>query len=267
VVSYYAPNGRYAMSTNFFDNTYTNGPLSAPGGSNGVFLYGADGFPDSSYNSSNYWVDTLFVPGSGTCSSSPSPSPSVTTSPTVSPSPTTSPTASPSPTTSVPPVELPADAKTVFATNAVPANASWNDPGALEIGLRFKTDSAGKALGVRFYKGALNTGTHTGTLWTDAGAQITTGTFVGETASGWQNMLFSTPVTLTPNTWYVVSYHTEVGYYAVDGNGLGNSGVDNPPLHVDINGARYTYGAGGAFPGSASPHNYWVDVIFKPDAS
>ncbi|PRY32039.1 Ig-like domain-containing protein [Pseudosporangium ferrugineum] len=245
VVSYFAPNGRYAITTNFFNSAYSNGPLSAPSGVNGLFVYGSDAFPQNSYQSSNYWVDALFVPGGG---GDPTPTPT---------------TPSPTPTT---PTPLPEGAQTVFATDAVPANASWNDGDALEVGLQFRSDVAGKALGVRFYKGPGNTGTHTGTLWTNAGQQVATGTFSGETASGWQNMLFSTPVTLTPNTWYVVSYHTTAGHYAVDGNAFGASGVDNPPLHVPSYAARYLYGAGGAFPGSGSAHNYWVDVIFKSDA-
>jgi hypothetical protein len=248
VVSYFAPNGRYAITTNFFNSTYTNGPLSAPSGVNGVYVYGADAFPQNSYQSSNYWVDALYVPaqGGGT-------------------SPTPTGTVSPTPSTPATPTPLPAGAVTVFATDAVPANPSWNDSGALEIGLRFRADAAGKALGVRFYKGAGNTGIHSGTLWTEAGQQVATGTFTGETATGWQNMLFAAPVPLTPNTWYVVSYHTNAGHYAVDGNAFSSAGVDNPPLHVQANAARYLYGSGGEFPASASAHNYWVDVIFKLD--
>jgi hypothetical protein len=121
-------------------------------------------------------------------------------------------------------------------------------------------------VGVRFYKGPTNTGTHTGTLWSDAGAEIRTGTFSNETAAGWQNLVFNEPVTLTPNTWYVVSYHTNTGFYAINSNAFGSSGVANPPLHADLYGARYIYGPGDQFPVNSSTHNYWVDVIFDPDA-
>jgi len=48
--------------SNYFASAYTSGALSAPATSNGLFLYGATGFPTSSYNASNYWVDVVFQP-------------------------------------------------------------------------------------------------------------------------------------------------------------------------------------------------------------
>jgi hypothetical protein len=33
---------------------------SATAGGNGVYRYGASGFPDSSFNATNYWVDVIF---------------------------------------------------------------------------------------------------------------------------------------------------------------------------------------------------------------
>lgn len=71
VASYYAPNGGYAYNSAYFaSGSFDNGPLSALGdgieGGNGVYRYGTGGgFPSSSYESSNYWVDVLFVPSSG----------------------------------------------------------------------------------------------------------------------------------------------------------------------------------------------------------
>jgi len=62
VVSYLAPKGRYSVSAGFFGSKWTNGPMEAPGGANGVYQYGPGGFPNGSYGSSNYWVDALFVP-------------------------------------------------------------------------------------------------------------------------------------------------------------------------------------------------------------
>ncbi len=65
VASYYSPNGRYAPSSTF-STAWVNGPLTAPGGNNGFYRYGSGGgFPTNSYQSTNYWVDVLFVPGSG----------------------------------------------------------------------------------------------------------------------------------------------------------------------------------------------------------
>ncbi len=67
VVSYHAPNGRYALNEGFFSSAATtSGPLTAlqngTDGVNGVYRYGAStGFPNAGYNSSNYWVDVIFA--------------------------------------------------------------------------------------------------------------------------------------------------------------------------------------------------------------
>src|SRR5207244_9020309 len=120
----------------------------------------------------------------------------------------------------------------------------------------------------RFYKGVTNTGTHTGSLWSNTGTLLATATFAGESASGWQQVTFSTPVTITANTTYVASYHTKTGNYSVDGAYFASAGVDNPPLHAlatGVDGANgvYFYGAS-AFPTQTyNASNYWVDVVFN----
>ena len=72
-------------------------------------------------------------------------------------------------------------------------------------------------VGIRFYKGPQNTGTHVGNLWSAAAALLATANFTNETASGWQQVTFATPVTVTPGTTYVASYHTSSGFYSADG--------------------------------------------------
>ena len=69
VVSYYAPAGRYAGDNGYFAAAgVDNGPLHAlrdgADGLNGLYRYGGGGgFPTSSWQLSNYWVDIVFVPG------------------------------------------------------------------------------------------------------------------------------------------------------------------------------------------------------------
>ena len=67
VASYFAPQGDYSVSSGYFANSgTTSGPLqalsNAVAGGNGLFSYGSDSFPTSSYGSSNYWVDVAFTP-------------------------------------------------------------------------------------------------------------------------------------------------------------------------------------------------------------
>jgi hypothetical protein len=109
-----------------------------------------------------------------------------------------------------------------------------------------------------------NTGTHVGSLWSSTGTLLATGTFSGETASGWQELDFSSPVAVTAGTTYVVSYHTNTGHYAFTSGGL-SSAVTNGPLTALASGGVYAYGSGNAFPSSSfNSANYWVDVVYGP---
>jgi len=135
--------------------------------------------------------------------------------------------------------------------------------------MKFKSDSAGKITGVRFYKSSTNTGTHVGTLWSSTGTKLGQVTFTGETASGWQQANFATPIAISANTTYVVSYLAPKGHYAGDNGGL-SSQVDSAPLHALADGASggngvYAYGSTSVFPTATyGATNYWVDVVFTP---
>ena len=139
--------------------------------------------------------------------------------------------------------------------------------GSAELGMKFTADTNGYVTGVRFYKYAQNTGTHVGNLWSASGALLATVTFTGETASGWQQASFPTPVAITANTTYVISYHINVGYYAGTTNGF-TSAIDNAPLHALASGTSggngvYSVGTTPTFPNQTwNASNYWVDLVF-----
>ena len=61
---------------------------------------------------------------------------------------------------------------------------------AVELGVKFTSDTPGTVTGVRFYKSANNTGTHLGSLWTTTGTRLATATFAGESTSGWQRVSY-----------------------------------------------------------------------------
>jgi hypothetical protein len=148
-----------------------------------------------------------------------------------------------------------------------PATVDANDNSAVNLGLKFTSDSGGTISGIRFYKAAANTGTHVGSLWSSAGDLLAQVTFSGESASGWQKATFSSPVTITANTTYVASYFAPNGHYSVDGGAFSAAGTDNPPLHSLANALSgngvYAYGATSAFPVNRfNATNYWVDVLF-----
>ena len=89
-------------------------------------------------------------------------------------------------------------------------------------------------------RGRGNTGTHVGNLWTSTGTLLATATFTDETASGWQQVNFSTPVQITAGTIYVASYHTNVGHYSDDIGYFAGQGANDGPLHAleDESGSR-----------------------------
>jgi uncharacterized membrane protein YfhO len=97
---------------------------------------------------------------------------------------------------------------------------------------------------------------------------LASATFSNETASGWQQVTFGTPVAISANTVYVVSYHAPNGGYAVDTSYFANAGYDAAPLHALKDGASggnglYLYGATSGLPTNTyASSNYWVDIVF-----
>ena len=156
-----------------------------------------------------------------------------------------------------------------WTSSTSPSIASYPDPGAVELGVRFKSDVDGYVTGVRFYKGAGNAGTHRGNLWSAAGQLLATAVFSSESASGWQEVSFATPVPISANTVYVASYFAPQGGYAVDTGYFATAGVDRAPIHLLKDGVSggnglYTYSTTSTFPASTyRSSNYWVDVSFK----
>lgn len=149
-----------------------------------------------------------------------------------------------------------------------PADALQNDgTGGMELGMKFRAAVNGHVTGVRFYKTAGNSGTHTGELYSSSGVRLAQAVFVSETASGWQEVSFSQPVAITAGTTYLVAYHSSNGYYTATDGFFVNPVLNNPLTGL----ADGTDGYNGVYAVSSSPvfptshylqSNYWVDVIF-----
>jgi methionine-rich copper-binding protein CopC len=334
IASYYAPNGGYAVDGGYFANSgVVVGPLqalsNAASGGNGLFRYGnGGGFPTSSFNASNYWVDVLLstvpvpptvvaeTPADGATSTSVNTTVSATFNKSVQSStivfslldPSNNPVAgslaynnTTHTVTFTPTAALAYNAtytatvsgaldnsglgmsspvtwtfttvaasaqKTIWSATATPSNPSVNDPSRINLGVKFTSDISGYITGVRFYKGSNNTGTHVGYLWDATGNLLASATFTFESATGWQQVNFSSPVAITANTVYVASYYAPNGDYAADGSYFANAGVDNGTLHALSNAAAngnglFAYGSAGLLPtNSFNATNYWVDVVF-----
>jgi Domain of unknown function (DUF4082)/Putative Ig domain len=162
---------------------------------------------------------------------------------------------------------------TIWPSSTVPATVDVGPDSSVELGVTFKADSKGYINGIRFYKSAANTGTHVGNLWTSRGTLIASATFTSETASGWQQVNFATPVAIVANTVYVASYHAANGHWSVNWNYFATAGRNKAPLHALANvtgtpDGRFTYGRSSAFPTSShQAANYWVDVAYTSSAN
>jgi phosphodiesterase/alkaline phosphatase D-like protein len=320
VASYKAPNGHYSVDVNFFTTALVNGPLTAPAGTNGVFQYGG-GFPNTSFNSGNYWVDPVFMTGTpppdvtapvissvaatpsststtlswatneastsvvsyGTSASALTSTASGAASATshsvtlTGLSPTTTyyyrvtsadaaGNSTTSPVTSSAPLTFTTTAIicpcTLFPAGSLPGTVDAGDGAAVELGVKFVPTMNGSVSGVRFYKAAANTGTHTGSLWSASGTRLATGTFSGESASGWQTLTFSAPVAVVAGTTYTASYLAPNGHYAADGDYFASPVANGPLTAPAASNGVYLYGGG--FPSNTyNQTNYWVDPVMN----
>ncbi|WP_404435877.1 DUF4082 domain-containing protein [Microbacterium aerolatum] len=359
VVSYLAPNGHYSSTPAYFTSDRVSGSITAPGGANGRYLYGAaGGYPTYSWNSTAYFVDAEIAFGSGSPESPPqTPEPGPSPTPTPTPEPTPEPTPDPTPTPTPEPepaqplaitarepasaaieaaptttvtatlsVDAPAavlalvtgtagvagasvydpqtrtvtftpeepfawstaytatltagdaqiadgtwsfttaeappivDVTNIFG-DATPQNSAWNDPDGVQVATRFSVDVAGSATGIRFYKGAANTGDHTGYLWDAEGVKLAEVQFADETADGWQTAALSTPLDLLPGVEYRVGLYGTTGRYAVDLQTLAAETVVGH-FTIPASGSSWIYSR--EFPSNLSTNNYWVDVLFDP---
>ena len=111
----------------------------------------------------------------------------------------------------------------------IPPIVDAGDAFAVELGMKFTPAFNGTITGIRFYKAAANTGTHSGSLWTTGGTKLASATFTNETASGWQTVEFAGPVSVTAGTTYVASYFTQAGHNSATGNGM-TAAIQNGPL-------------------------------------
>ncbi|QQQ79915.1 DUF4082 domain-containing protein [Saccharothrix sp. 6-C] len=158
---------------------------------------------------------------------------------------------------------------TIWDDFTTPDTAATSDAAAVELGMKVYFTSRGEVLGVRFHKGPGNTGTHTGSFWTAAGQLLATGTFTGETATGWQTLLFDAPVVVEPGPTYVVSYFAPGGRYSMNQDHFGTYGRVIGYNHIEgvVNSQTNQNGVfryGGGMPTTGyRASNYWVDVVYR----
>lgn len=177
---------------------------------NGVYNSTAGSFPGSGSTGgatgNNYWVDPIFSTSSS-CSAT----------------------------------------QSLLSADSNPGQGSVSTGGGVDVGVRFYPDIPGFICGMRFYKpSSESAAAHTGYLWNDSTqTQLASGATLSETSSGWQTILFSSPVPVVANTMYDVSYSTHSAHIS-EGSYWRNYQVDNGDLHAPAqyattSGAGYNY--------------------------
>jgi hypothetical protein len=147
----------------------------------------------------------------------------------------------------------------LWPSNPVPSSVDDPDDGSIEVGTAFTTASDGVITAVHFYQGP-NTTADSATLWTSNGMRIATAT-IPTGPSGWREIRFDKPVTVTADVTYVVSYHASHGNYPSDADTFALGKTVKSGWLVALGGV-FTYGDG--FPDQPSKgRNYYVDVVFQ----
>ena len=98
-------------------------------------------------------------------------------------------------------------------------------PRAVELGVKFRSDVSGSVTGHALLQGP-DQHRHACRPPVEHHRHSCSAkcTFTNETASGWQQVLFATPIAIDANTTYVVSYFAPNGGYSITSNYLHSSG-------------------------------------------
>jgi Domain of unknown function (DUF4082) len=181
----------------------------------------------------------------------------------------------------------PAPTSNVFTTQA-PSFSANNDGLNLTVGMLFQSTLIGQVTGVRFYRNAImGPGTHVGALYTSTGTLLASFALpaASETVvNDWQDIVFSSPVTIQPGVTYVAAVYMGDGFYVASsptidpGKDFSAGGITNGNMvgladnGVTTHNGVYIYGNALTFPTQfyTPGTNYYVDVAFTatpPDLS
>ncbi len=128
-----------------------------------------------------------------------------------------------------------------------------------EHAVEFSPSVNGQITHVRFWKAPGEpSGNHVGRIWTASGLLLATVFFSNETASGWQEAQLQTPLSVTANVKYRVTYNVH-NVVAKTVNGI-PSAITSGPL---VAWRSFSATPAGSFPMTPNTNNLFVDVRFK----
>lgn len=159
-----------------------------------------------------------------------------------------------------------ADEISIFPESAPKRVVKDRDRRSVEVGLQFRSTSAGSVTGVQVYKIARAKGAtpRRASLWSAGGKRLAAARVVPSDGAGWVTVRFSSPVAVRADRTYTVSVFAPKGRPAITERGLrrartvGALSTGGKQLGV------YRYGSTSRFPTRTwRKSNYWVDVMFR----
>lgn len=153
---------------------------------------------------------------------------------------------------------------TIWPAGTVPNNPAVPQVSRIKLGTVFSSTQAGRIMGIRFYRADAARQTYKAQLWSGSDERLASVTFRATRGPGWKVVRFDEPVQIKAGRRYTAAYVTPDGGYPRDKNSLSPSHtVTNGPLTAHR--GTYLHGAGRPVK-SSQQSNYYVDVIFRPDA-
>lgn len=150
---------------------------------------------------------------------------------------------------------------TMFTRQVPVSNLTGTTP--YEQGTILSSSRSGLVTAIRYFKPSGETGSHTGHIWDDAtGTLLASVAFSGESSFGWQTQTLLTPLAISANHRYRVSYNFNT-HLSKTNSGL-LSPISNGPLTA-LSGCYST--PAGTFPNTISVGNYFADLVLKPTDS
>jgi hypothetical protein len=142
---------------------------------------------------------------------------------------------------------------------AVPQTTATGGMQTWEQGVEFSSSVSGQITHIRFWKAPGEpTGNHIGRIWTANGLLLASVLFTNETASGWQEAQLQTPLSITANVRYKVTYNVHA-VVAKTFDAFMTPITSGPLVGW---GSSFSTPAG-SFPMTGSTSNLFADVRFK----
>jgi hypothetical protein len=144
-----------------------------------------------------------------------------------------------------------------------------DDPGSVELGVKFTTSKAVQISGVRFYR--VDPGAQSGSLWAADGTLLATGSVSTSATDAWQDLTLASPVSVVPGTTYIASYHSPNAHYGFQYDYFTTASYTVGPITAkqsvegDRNGVYCYVGEPcGLFPANSYRDlNYWVTPLWS----